>query len=291
MAKAPKRVGYAETIPCKIPDGIKERIADYAQTLHKGAIKGLHGQELEAQDVLFQAAVERLRGQRAASMSRKRKFLDQVLSHLQSKALISSWKFEGGKNRFDYKVRLGDVSVVIEAKGGLDGNNTNIFQRPNDADEFYIWSLSQNLGSDLTQNVWSGLHTRLGPHIIKTGQRVDGLVVWDWLCGTAHRPCPKLSSTRPGTRVGDSILPPPCLYLLPRTIPDARDNPNPPERKLSELRFLSILAKEFGALEAEVVSVRYHVLNKGRSTFRTTTLIRGGRTVFVSEEREIKQSS
>jgi len=57
-------------------------------------------------------------------------------------------------------------------------------------------------------NVGSGVHTRLGAEVISRGQRVDGLIVWDMLCGTAARPCPKLEvdETRGTAIVKDHVF-------------------------------------------------------------------------------------
>jgi len=84
-----------------------------------------------------------------------------------------------------------NTTSVIEAKGCLDGDNTNIFQRPPDADEFIVWSLCQNPGADPRHNVWSGIHTRLSAEIIHRRQQVDGLIFRDMPCRTKARPCPK----------------------------------------------------------------------------------------------------
>jgi hypothetical protein len=41
-------------------------------------------------------------------------------------------------------------------------------------------------------NLWSGIHTRLSAEIIEHQKQVDGLIVWEWICSTIGRPCPKL---------------------------------------------------------------------------------------------------
>ena len=69
----------------------------------------------------------------------------------------------------------------------LDGDNTKLFERPNSADEFVIWSLCTNVGADPRRNAGSGVHTRISAEIIARNQRVDGLVIWDMMCGTIGR--------------------------------------------------------------------------------------------------------
>ena len=75
-------------------------------------------------------------------------------------------------------------TAAIELKGCLDGNNTNIFERPPHAHEFIIWSVCTNPGADPRHNAWSGIHTRLSAEIISRHQLVDGIVIWDMVCGT-----------------------------------------------------------------------------------------------------------
>ena len=212
----------------------------YAEALRTSSPEiGTHG--LTAQEFwesgLFHGAIERLRGQQAAYTSVKRRFMAEILSHLQAVGGITSWEFQGEGERHDYSITMPDNRIsVIEAKGCMDGNNTNIFERPPNADEFVIWSLCQNPGADPRHNAWSGIHTRLGAEVIHRQQRIDGVVIWDMLCGTAGRPCPKLiaDNTR-GTEMNGRRVPPPCLYLFPRSIPDPRNNRTPPCWKWGKL--------------------------------------------------------
>src|SRR5260370_24203869 len=112
---------------------------------------------------------------------------------MQDGVCISEWQSAGGVNRHEYTVKMPNGRLsVIELKGCLDGNNTNIFERPAHAQEFIIWSVCTNGAADPRHNVWSGIHTRLSAEIIENGKLLDGLMVWDWLCGTIGRPCPKL---------------------------------------------------------------------------------------------------
>ena len=129
---------------------------------------------------------------------------------------IEGWDPAEGGARSDYTVRLKTGrSAVIDLKGCLDGANTTLFERPDNADEFVIWSLCTNVAADPRRNVWSGLHTRLSTEIISRGRPVDGLIVWDMVCGAAGRPCLKLMSapTRDRIALGPFLAPPPC-YLL-----------------------------------------------------------------------------
>lgn len=150
----------APIIPCKATDGWREVVEEYAKALQAaGHSVGHHGMDKATFDEsgLFKSAIERLRGQQAASLKKKQGFIDAVLSFMQNAGLISKWEFVGSRERHDYEVFFkGGRLCCIEAKGCLDGNNTNIFKRPGNADEFVIWSLCQNPGADPRHNAWSG---------------------------------------------------------------------------------------------------------------------------------------
>jgi hypothetical protein len=183
-----------------------------------------------------------------------------------------------------------DRVCVFEAKGCLDGNNTTIFQRPPNAEEFLIWSLCQNQGSDLRAGVWSGTHTRIGGKIIAENVHVEALIVWDALCGGPGRPCPKIEEGRV-IEVDGMMIPPPCIYLFPRTIPDPRNNPKPPMPKVSDVAFAAALLKHFGGDERDVTHVQIEARMTGASVERRTTLIRSGRIVRQSGWTVLKRAA
>lgn len=227
---------------------------------------------------IFRGAIERIRGQFAASMAEKRVFASLVLNKLQDDQLISDWSSAGSNNRFDYSITMPNGRiVVVELKGCLDGNNTNIFERPTRAEEFYIWSVCQNAAADPRRNAWSGINTRLGAEIIDKQKQVDGLIIWDMVCGTVGRPCPKLKDEPDrATNLSQYSVPPPCLYLFPRTIPTARTNPSPPIHTLEELGFLSALYSAFKCHESDIYTVHYEVRNHGADLQRRTRVRSGG---------------
>lgn len=284
-------------IPCSLLPETKRRIERYADEL-RNAAPTIGGHGLSAEEFvssgIFPAAVERLRGQQAASMAVKRRFLEDVLGHMQTGGAIRSFAFTGHADRHDYQIEMPNGKMVVfEAKGCLDGNNTNIFQRPPNADEFFIWSLCQNSGADPRRNAWSGIHTRLGATIVAERQLVDGLVIFDMVCGTAGRPCPKVD-VAPERRIilrDGRTVPPPCIYLFPRTIPDPRNNAHPPVRRLAETDFLLALAQVFGCNLNDITDVSIQVRMDGANVVRKTTLTRDGRVVKDSEWTELKRAS
>ena len=132
-------------IPCEQNKILRERIEEYCEVLkveaHKLGNHGLTEQEFYNSG-LFRGAIERIRGKFSAKMRDKRDFVKRVLNHMQDGGFIKDWDSAGDFNRHDYAVRLPSGKIaVIELKGCLDGNNTNIFERPAHAQEFILWSV------------------------------------------------------------------------------------------------------------------------------------------------------
>ena len=280
-------------IPCEKNKALELKIRDFAETLKtESHLLGSHG--LDENDVynsgLFRGAIERIRGQFAASMTEKRQFVDRVLSHMQDNHYITNYESSGSKNRHDYTLKLpSGKTAVIELKGCLDGNNTTIFQRPAHADEFVVWSLCTNQGADPRRNVWSGIHVRLSTAIIAEEKRVDGLVVWDWVCGTIGRTCPKLADTDRRTTVAQFRLPPPCIYVFPSTIPTPRNNPSPHAQSLQAVELLQAFQHCFGGKIDEVNFVDFEVAHRNEDTVRRTIVRRDGVVVKASKETTIRR--
>ena len=282
-------------IPCQRSDKLRKQIVEFAETLKTEAhTLGEHGiDEKEFYDSgLLRGAIERLRGQFAASMGEKRALVRHVLNHMEDRRFIVSWDPAGDANRHDYTVRLtSGQTAVIELKGCLDGNNTNIFERPPHAHEFIIWSVCTSPGADPRHNAWSGIHTRLSAEIISRHQVVDGIVIWDMVCGNIGRPCPKLLADPSRTTVvGPFSLPPPCLYVLPATIPSPRNNPSPPPQALADVQIMQAFNDCFGCVEAEINYVSFDVEHQGPDTVRTTRIRREGVIQRASKPTAIRRS-
>jgi hypothetical protein len=70
-------------------------------------------------------------GQYSADMREKREFAQAILNFTQDAKFIGEWEVSGSENRHDYTIAMpSGRAAVIELKDSLDGNNTNIFQRP-----------------------------------------------------------------------------------------------------------------------------------------------------------------
>ena len=282
-------------IPCQRNKDLRKKIEEYAEVLKTEAHKlGNHGlDEREFYDSgLFRGAIERIRGQFSATMRDKREFVQHVLNHMQDGGFITDWESAGEANRHDYLVNLNSgKKAVIELKGCLDGNNTNIFVRPPHANEFIIWSVCTNPGADPDHNAWSGIHTRLSAEIISGEQRVDGVVIWDMVCGTIGRPCPKImANPERMTELGHYEVPPPCIYVMPSTIPSPRNNPHPPAQKLEEVELLTAFHNCFKGNNNEVYYVDFEVEYRGSETLRTTRISRDGEVVRESDATAIRRA-
>lgn len=282
-------------IPCKRNDQLQRKIEALAETLktesHTLGNHGLSKKEFYRSG-LFRGAIERIRGQFSATMREKRDFVQHVLNYMRSKDWIGAWESAGESNRHDYALQLrSGRTAVIELKGCLDGNNTNIFERPPHAHEFIVWSICTNPGADPRRNAWSGIHTRLSAEIVSREQGVDGIVIWDMVCGTVGRPCPKLADNpNRRTDVGPFSLPPPCLYLLPATIPSPRNNPRPPAQALEDVEIMKTFYDCFGCRPMEINAVDFEVAHRGTDTVRTTRIKRAGVVQRESNPTAIRRS-
>ena len=283
-------------IPCEQNHELRRQIEEFSETLkthsHTLGDHGLDEQEFYDSG-LFRGAIERIRGQFAATMRDKREFVQEVLNHMRDRGFIIEWEPTGEAYRYDYAVTLNSGNIAaIELKGCLDGNNTNIFERPDNAQEFVIWSICTNPGADPRHNAWSGIHTRLSAEIISSRQRVDGVIIWDMVCGTIGRPCPKIHQNEHRLNnigLGRYKLPPPCIYLMPATIPNPHNNQHPRSQNLNEVEVLAAFNKCFGGNDDEINFIDFDVWYEGNDTLRTTTIRRNGRIQRESDPTRIRR--
>lgn len=283
-----------DIIPCAPDEDAKKKIEQYADELRLEAHKvGTHGlsQKEFYESGIFEGAIERLRGQKSATLAQKKQFVALVLNHMQDGEFIIDWEEAGAANRHDLSITLNSKRVaVIELKGCLDGNNTNISDRPAHAEEFITWSLCQNKTSNLRKGVWSGIHTRMGADIVDTGKGHDGLIVWDWVCNSVARPCPKvLADPNRITVLGQYILPPPCLYSFPKTAPQPRNNPKPPAREVLDVEILKAFYDCFGGEISELSTVEIEVKHEGADLVRKTTISSDGKVRRASKFTALKR--
>ncbi len=284
-----------DEIPCQKDPELKRKIDEFAEDLkvqaHTVGRHGLSENEFYESGI-FEGAIQRVRGQISAKMSEKKAFVQHVLNFMQDQGYILDWIEAGNQNRHDYSVTMPTNSVVaIELKGCLDGNNTNISERPPHADEFVVWSVCQNKGADPRHNLWSGIHVRFSADIISEQKKVDGLIVWDWLCNTVARRCPKVENDPERiTELGPYRLPPPCVYTFPGTIPSPRNNPKPRPRNVEDIEFLDAIHRCFNGDDREVNQVEFETSIVGVELVRSTTISRGGIVRRQSKPSPIRRS-
>jgi hypothetical protein len=268
-------------IPCEQNAELQRRIVEFAESLKTEAHQlGTHGLDENEfyNSGLFRGAIERIRGQFSATMREKREFAKNILNYMQDHGHITDWRSAGDANRHDYAINMPNGRIaVIELKGCLDGNNTTIYERPPQAQEFIIWSVCTNPGADPRHNAWSGLHTRLSADIIERAQQVDGVIIWDMVCGTIGRPCPKLHADPTRTTVlAHYQMPPPCIYIFPATVPSPRNNPRPVAQRLVDVGILQAFHDCFHGRAKELSYVDFQVEYRGTDTVRKTTIRRDG---------------
>jgi hypothetical protein len=122
-------------------------------------------------------------------------------------------------------------------------------------------------------------------------QPIDGLIVWDYVCGTLGRPCPKLATGNERiTEVGPFKLPPPCIYLFPSSVPHPRTNQAPAPQSLANVRFLKALHECFKGEDNELHSVYFEVAYEGRDIVRKTSIRRGTEVQKESRMTPIRRS-
>ncbi|WP_198008869.1 hypothetical protein [Methylocystis rosea] len=256
-----------------------EQFAEVLKTqAHKLGDHGLAEKDFYASPI-FRGAIQQVRGEFSATMRDKREFVQHVLNHMEDRGFIASWDRAKRGVLHDYIVKLkSGRTAIIDLKGCLDGDNSKIFERPEGADEFVIWSLCTNVGADPRRNAWSGVHTRISAQIIARNQCVDGLVIWDMVFGTIGRACPKLLAENDigrTTVVGPFCAPPPCIYLFPASVPSA-EAPKVSAQSLMNVELLAAFHSCFGGRDDEINHVSFEIASLGDEAMRRTTIERGG---------------
>lgn len=260
-----------DTLPCRHAE-IREsvdRVKGILQELPVLAPDLLSSRGVAPDDypALLSAAVESLRGTASATTTDKSRFIRAVLDYAKSRDLIKGHTFTGAGARQDHRVELLDGTLVaVEAKGCPDGNNMNIWDRPGWAQEFIVWSqCPESLVNQPGRGVWSGLGTRLLPKVAAERHVVDAMIFFDGRCGSNERRCPKaygvtgpLRTNATGIPSQDdkerSWLPPPCIYLLPKSPPHIANNPRPSLHTLESCKFAKMLLDLFNVPEPEQAS-------------------------------------
>lgn len=277
-----------DTLPCRhlFPSHSIDTVKELLTRLPQISPELLRQANIPTEDwlPLLRAAIESMRGTSSATGTDKRRFISAVLKHCEQRKVIDSWTFIGSRGRQDYRVDLPDgTAVAIEAKGCPDGNNTTIWDRPSWADEFVIWSLCpESLAHAPGEGVWSGVATRLMPKVAAERKVVDAFIFWDGRCGTNLRPCPKEYGVRGVLRaeatdiVGqagkEDWVPPPCVYLFPRSYPSVPHNLKPVIHTLDTCRFARALLDAFEVPRDRQAAYVHEAMVEARGTDHGTEI-------------------
>lgn len=232
--------------------------------------------------------VEQWRGRNAATTGQKSQFIENILSVMVARQAIASWTKIGSAGRSDYKIGLtSGRTAVLEAKGSMDGNSATILERPPYADELIVWTITTNPMSDVVANVWSGIHTRISPEYIVAGKRVDVIIAWDQM-GSSIKLCPDLADV-PTVAVGDMVLPPPCIYLLPHELPVIGLRNPVRARELCETEFARSVCACFGVPASLVGNVEFELGVVRNQLARRTRISFGKRHYRASSMTTLKR--
>lgn len=250
----------ADVLPCRhaLRAGDINKAKEVITNLPAIAPEALTAVDLQSDDwaMLLRAAIESMRGTSAATTHEKSRFIEAVLECGVTDGAFLQWSFVGTQGRQDYRVELpGGKLVGIEAKGCPDGNNTNIWDRPGWADEFVVWCMCpESLANPPGKGAWSGIATRLLMKMTAERTVVDALVFFDGRCGSELRRCSKefgvtglreTATSISGQEGREGVLPPPCIYLFPRSYPHVQNNPRPAVRSLRDSKFATALLTLF----------------------------------------------
>lgn len=290
MAQLPSRRAQ-DTLPCDHTfdpssiNSVKNLLINLASS-HPQVLNSI-GVSASDYPIALRAAVESMRGQASANMTSKRKFIEAILDYGVKMHEFRSWNFRGTVNRYDYEVELtNNKRVGIEAKGCPDGNNITIWNRPSWAQEFVIWSLCpESMVKPPGKGVWSGIGRLFNDLIDTKHQIVDALIFWDGRCGSPQRVCPKIQGANglrskttdiPSQSGKNDWLPPPCIFMLPGTVPDVRHNPRPAVQTVKNCEFAEVLLRLFnvapGLQAAAVHDAGVEVRNSATGVERKVTV-------------------
>jgi hypothetical protein len=255
-----------DTLPCRhifsqhVVDRVKRLLMEL-ETQHPEDLARTGVPAGEWQPFL-RAAVESLRGSWAASTTDKYRFIAEVLKFGATRKAWKSWAPVGTAGRNDFRVELNDGTLIsIEAKGCPDGNNTNIWDRPGWADEFFVWcQCPESLRHHPGTGAWAGIANRLLPKVAAERTVVDGFIFWDGRCGSKLRPCPKgygvdglrsAATDIPGQSGREDWVPPPCIFMMPKSPPHVSNNRVPAVHNIASLKFAAALLDVFNVPASE----------------------------------------
>lgn len=213
--------------PCRHPGAPPEAVvvkvsnvlASLAEDSAYLATKGLTAEEYRS---ALPAAIQKLRGSRAAGNANRRQFLVGLFERMLQLGLIM--KLESPRYGDDTVYRLsingfGDVAII--QKGCPDGAHSSVrWAAPDWAKETYLWWICDSLTLEPGEHVGKGINRLRQRFFSDAPDAVDGVIFHNELCGTSNRPCPKVDRA---LSIDDMLVPPPCVYIMPEHCKEGAD--------------------------------------------------------------------
>ena len=208
-----------EAAPCRHPGAPPDEVIDrivslFGRISNDPRFLAAHGISAEEYEYALPAAIERLRGSRAAGNSSRRRFLAELLESLRLAGICSDIQNPRYGDDTVYRLAvpdLGDVAII--QKGCPDGAHSSTrWSRPDWAKEAYIWWLCSSTAHEPGEHVAKGVNRLKQRFFSDLPDVIDGVIFHNELCGSPERPCPKMAFA---LSVGESRVPPPCVYVMP----------------------------------------------------------------------------
>lgn len=200
-------------------------------------------------------AVERLRGRMAASNQQRRGFVQEFLELLVKLGIVE--RYQSPKYGDDTIYRLfvkGGRQIGLVQKGCPDGKHSSVaWARPSWAEELYLWWVCDSKNAEPGENIWKGINRIRGKVSVPGADQLDGVIFYSHSCGTADRPCPKMTHA---IAHNGMMLPPPCIYIFPKW-ETGQTNLN--WRGEVQRQFPSKIIRAFGISEADAPNFVGHV--------------------------------
>jgi hypothetical protein len=271
-------MGAESAAPCRHvgapPDSIIDKVRRVILSLGEDtsylAGRGLSAEEYSA---ALPVAIEMLRGSQSASNTQRRRFLEGIFDAMRERRLISNVAVPVYGDDTVYRVTIpdfGDVAVI--QKGCPDGAHSSVrWSAPEWARETYLWWLCSSLTAEPGAHLVKGVNRLRQRFFSSAPDTLDGVLFHNELCGTSHRPCPKLQNA---VEIGGTLTPPPCIYVMPdREVHALEWNWNGEQRR----RFPAILMSLFGISEKAAPNyVGYVGFQRKAGRLKTTIVSRFG---------------
>ena len=130
----------------------------------------------------------------------------------------------------------------------------------------------------------------MSAEMIARDQQIDGVIIWDMVCSTVGRPCPKIASEAVPrlADVGPFRVPPPCIYMFPAKVPGGAVT-KAVAQPIADVMILQAFHSCFQGSDDEINWVDFEVQMSGAEIWRKTTVTRAGIVQAESEMTPIQR--